>query len=218
MSTGLPSSLLRQHAIRFSQGNLSLDVYREKRTQIINNLVDMHIPSTRVSLVQKHVNGASSQASQTAANEERFRPLTASHIVLLSVMSFTAASMSILPNARMTLAAVSSAMALATPVVADAEAVKKPTPTNEFLIFANNLSLKTDWKIEDIDRIVALWQSLDNEQRYSARRYTTYHLLLDSSARRAIEFRELAEVSNLGASLEIKAQEVDRVTRALLIH
>ena len=125
--------------------------------------------------------------------------------------------MSLLPNARTTIAAISSTLALTAPSLVSAEsAADDASPENAFQEFALELADKKSWESADIERTVALWDALDAEQRYSARRYTGFNELLNSASSRAREFRELAEVSTLSESLLLKAREIDQVTEMLL--
>ena len=218
MSSGrLPSSLLRQHAIRFSQGAITLEDYRGKRAQILSNIITMHAPvesRANVTTLVGDNNFGSIRKSRSRRSEQ---PLTTSRIIILSVLSFTAALMSLLPNARTTIAAITSTLALTAPVTVSASIQEDAIASgNAFQELALKMSKKQKWTAKDIEKLLDSWSQLNQEQRYSARRYNGYNRLLTSATERAMEFRELAEVSTLSASLEESAREVDKITNALL--
>ncbi len=218
MSARLPPSLLRQHSVRYSQGAITLEQYRAKRSQILNNIHTMHTPldqqdSGKPLFAYTHF-GSNRKTGRSRTDR---KPPTASEIILLSVLSFTAAAISLLPNARTTIAAITSTLALTAPAVAIANRTDPAVaPANAFQEFAAQLAEKKSWQIEQIDQVLRLWSKLDSEQRYSARRYTGYNELLSTAVERAADYRELIEVSTLDESLEASARQFDRISKALL--
>ncbi|MEM7209406.1 MAG: hypothetical protein AAF434_16410 [Pseudomonadota bacterium] len=213
----LPSSLLRQHATRFTEGAITLEDYRQKRAQILRNILTMHasvsVPRSVPPLLSDTNFGTiRTQRKKTSSNHA----LTPSHVILVSVLSFTAAVMSLLPNARTTIAALTSTLALTVPSSATAESTQNSSElSNEFQKEAQKMAEKKKWSEDDIAQILSVWEKLTNEQQYSARRYQGYNSLLVSSVERATELRELAEVSTLQASLEAQANQIDRISDAL---
>ena len=214
----LPPSLLRQQASRFSKGTISLQSYRDKRKETLKNIVEIHAPLMHAEAMPPLYTdtdfGDSKKTRPVIQPQPPARALVSSHTVLLSVLLFTVATLSLLPNARMTMTAIAASVTLPSP---SAAAIGKgKNLANEFQQYASGLSKKKKWGSKDIKQLLHTWSQLNLEQRYTARRYTAFNDLLARAAIQAEEFRELSDVSTLSASLKYKAIQLDRVTDTLL--
>ena len=228
MSLNLPPSLLRQNCSRFAQRAISRQEYRAKRTLILIKIQSRPAPvDEREPMPPPPVVTLFDRIPKYKFPKYKFpkfgyprigrHHFTPRRIIFLSVLSITAALMSLLPNARATFAAIALDFPPNTAVVATTNRAQRAgSPASAFQEFAVQLVKNRSWRTEQIDQVLDLWSRLDSAQRYSARRYTSYINLLSDSIERATEFRELVEVSTLGESLLAKARQIDRISKALL--
>lgn len=69
MSSKLPPSLLRQHALLFAQGSIKPKDYRAKRAQILYNIIAMHSPTESEKQEQAQANETDNSADQKTIEE-----------------------------------------------------------------------------------------------------------------------------------------------------